>query len=125
MARGLIADGLQTERLHQPNRLAVDEAAHVLPADERDVVAEFLLKQLDQPAAMARFLLAHAVEDRGRGGEIFAQALGVVGVDALVFFLQRNSQRQDLALREAVEALHTFSMTPATECLRPIRREVE
>ena len=111
MARGLIADRIQAERLHQPDRLAMHEAAHVLAADERDVVAEFLVKQLDQAAAMAGFLFAHAFEDRGGGGKVLAQALGVIGVDALVFFFERNGQGQDLAFRQAVEAAHTFSMT--------------
>ena len=54
----------------------------------------------------AGFLLAHAVEDRGRGGEILPQTFGVIGVDALVFFFQSDRQRQNLALGEAVEGPH-------------------
>ena len=30
---GLIADGVETEGLHQPDRIAMDEATHVLPSD--------------------------------------------------------------------------------------------
>jgi hypothetical protein len=84
------------------------EAAHILAADQRNVVAELLVKQLDQAAAMAGFLLAHAVEDRGRCRKLFAQALGIFRIDALVIFLQGNCQRQDLALRETIEAFHTI-----------------
>src|SRR5271168_1214021 len=37
----LVADGLQTQRAHQPDGLAADETSYVLTAEERDVVAEF------------------------------------------------------------------------------------
>ena len=41
---GLIADGVEAERLHQPDRIAMHEAAHVLAADQRDMLAELLAK---------------------------------------------------------------------------------
>src|SRR5579872_3018317 len=56
---------------------------------------------------MARFLLAHAVEESGGGGEVLAQAVGKVGVDFLILFFQRDGQREDFTLGETVETTHT------------------
>ena len=42
----LLARRRQPQRPHQPHRLAADEALHVMPADERDVVAELLPVQV-------------------------------------------------------------------------------
>jgi hypothetical protein len=47
------------------------EAAHVLAADERDVLAEALPIELDQPAAMLVLLLRQLGEDLG-GGRVCA-----------------------------------------------------
>ena len=44
----LFANGIQAERPHQPHGPAVDEALHVLPADERDMVAESLAVHVNQ-----------------------------------------------------------------------------
>ena len=40
---GGFLDGFQAERAHEPDGFAVHEAAHVLPADVRDVFAEAAL----------------------------------------------------------------------------------
>ena len=104
--RGLLADRVESQRPHQPDRAPLHEAVNVLPADQRNVVAELRLVQFDQTAAVCGFLLAHAVEDRGRSGEILAQPLGEVGVDAFVFFLQGDRQGQDFTFCETVEVFH-------------------
>ena len=82
------------------------EATHVLAADQRDVFAEFLTEQLEQAAAMSGFLFAHSVKDFGGRRKVLAQAFGVLGVNALVFLFERNSQSQDLTFRKAVEVAH-------------------
>jgi len=57
---GLPSNGIQPERAHQPDGLALNESAHVLAADERDVLAEFFLVQLNQTPAMPGLLVPHA-----------------------------------------------------------------
>ena len=52
---------------------------------------------------MAGFFFAHALENSGRGGEVLAQTLGVIGVDSLVCVvraehLARAVARSDLAI---------------------------
>ena len=64
------------------------------------------VKQLDQAAPVAGFLLAHAVEHGGRTGKIVAQALGEIGVDALVFFFQRDGQGEHFPLGQAFKTAH-------------------
>ena len=56
---GLLAHLVEAERPHQPQRLVVDEALHVLAPDQRDVLAELRAVQLDQPPAMLVLLLRH------------------------------------------------------------------
>ena len=46
-------DGLQAEWPNELNGAAIHEPAHVLPADERDVVAELLPVEVDEPVAVA------------------------------------------------------------------------
>ena len=55
------------ERLDLPDRLVLDEAAHVLAADQRDVLAELLAVELDQPAAVLALLAGHLGEHVGAG----------------------------------------------------------
>jgi hypothetical protein len=55
--------------------------------DEGNVIAELCAVQLDQPAPVLRLLGSHPVEHRRGGWKVRSQALGKVGVDALVFFL--------------------------------------
>jgi hypothetical protein len=74
------------------------------------MLSVLLAKQLDQAAAMAGFLFSHPVEDCSGGGKLFSKALGVFGVDSLIVFFERDRQRQDFALGEAVKAAHGFSM---------------
>ena len=55
---------------------------------------------------MAVFFLAQFTEFGGLLGMIFLQAVGEILVDAGVFFLQRDGQRQDFAFAETVEGSH-------------------
>jgi hypothetical protein len=68
---GLVAHLVEAERPYHPDRLVLHEAAHVLAADERDVLAEALPIELDQPAAMLVLLLRQLGEDLG-GGRVCA-----------------------------------------------------
>ena len=71
-----------------------EKALHVLPADERDMLAEFLLIKLDQPVAMAVLFVVHGHERLGRFGIIAADALGKVGVNAAVLLLVLDRERE-------------------------------
>ena len=86
--------------------LAIHEALHILAANEGDMVAEALLEELDQPAAMAGFLLPHAFEDFGGGGIVFTKAVGEIAIDALVLFFERDGEGENLTFGEAFEATH-------------------
>src|SRR5262249_33240261 len=81
---GLGADHIQTERADQPHGLESHEPLYVLAADEGNMLAEALPVQLEQPAPMARFFGAHAIEDGGRGREVLPEAFGVIRVNALI-----------------------------------------
>ena len=85
---GLVAHHIQAQRADQPHGLARNEPLHVLPTDERNVLAEALPVQLEQPAPVARFFAAHAVENGSRGRKVLPEAFGVVGVDALILFFE-------------------------------------
>jgi hypothetical protein len=70
------------------------------------VVAEFLTEELQETAAVGRFLDSHAVEDGRRRWKILVETLGEVRVDPLVFLFERDSQRQDFSFSKAVEIPH-------------------
>src|SRR5208337_5018670 len=102
----LAADLLQAKRRVQPDRLALYKSAHVLAADEWDVLAELLLVQLDQPAAMPDLLLAHFFKHLSCAGKVFPHALAKVGINAFILFLQRNRQGKNFLLGQAIEVFH-------------------
>ena len=52
---------------------------------------------------MVDFLSVHFVENLSRVGISVAKAVGVVGVDAGVFFFERDGECQDLAFGEVAE----------------------
>ena len=52
-----------------------------------------------------RLLLLHLVEHGRRLRVALAQSVGELAVDAAVFFLERDGEREDLALREIPEVL--------------------
>ena len=100
---GAVAHGVDVEGRGQPDRPSPDEAAHVLAPDERDVVAEAFAIDLEQAAAMLVLLLGHADEDARRCRIDRAHALGEVAVEATIFLLVLDGQRQHLAVAEAGE----------------------
>ncbi len=55
-ALGEVAHLVEVQRLDLPDRLVVDEAAHVLAADQRDVLAEFLPVEVEQAVAVLALL---------------------------------------------------------------------
>ena len=101
---GVFPGFLNAQMRRQPERLAPHEALDVLAPDQRQVVAEPPLVEIDQHVAVAHFLLGHLVEDLGGGGKIVAQSHREPAVDAAVLVLGGNGQRQDFLLGEIAEA---------------------
>jgi hypothetical protein len=64
----VLAHLVDAERPQQPDRLALHEAADVLAADERDVIAELRTVEIEETMAMAVFLLRHGAEHACRAG---------------------------------------------------------
>ena len=100
---GALAHGVDVEGLAHPHRLAADEAAHVVAADQRNVLAETLAEEVDQHLAMAVLLLGHALEHLGGGREIVAQALDEIAIDARVLLLVLDGKGEHLAIRQVGE----------------------
>jgi len=90
----------QPQRRVHPNRLAMHEPANVVPPDQRNVPAEFLLLQLDQTPAVANLFLAHLLENLRRAGKVPPQVFTKIGVDTFRLFLERNCQSKDFLLRQ-------------------------
>ena len=70
-------------------------------------------KELDQSAAVARLLHAHALKDRSGGRKVGAQTLHVVGINALVFLFEGNGKRQNFLFGKTVEIPHGFVLRTA------------
>ena len=113
----LLADGGQPQRPHQPDRPAADEPLDVLPADQRDVLAELLAVQLDQPVPVPVFLDRHVAEHLRRCRIAVAQAVRVALVNALILLFEGDCERKDLLLRQIREILHRPSSLP--DCSLP------
>ena len=103
---GFFADRFDAQRPNQPECWTLHKSAHILTANQRNVFTELLLVEFDQAPAVTRFFLAHAFKHRRRSGIILSQPFGKVGVDALVFFLQSNGQREHFAFRKFLKLLH-------------------
>ena len=69
------------------HRPALHEAAHVLAAHQRDVLAEAGDVQVEELAAVLALLGRHVVEHPRAVGVVAPQVLGEVGVDAAVLLL--------------------------------------
>ena len=67
------------------------------------MTSEASAEQLDQTAPMFRFLLTHSLEHLRGGGVFCVKPIGKIGVNPLVFFLERNGQRENLALGQVLE----------------------
>jgi hypothetical protein len=85
------------------------------------VVAELLPVQIEQARSVRRFLATHAVEYGGSRWIPCPQAFGVVGVDPLVFLVERDRQRQNLLHGQAVECSHagTSALAAASDRWAP------
>jgi RNase adapter protein RapZ len=103
---GFLADRVDAQRAHQPKRRTLHESADVLAANQGNVFAKLLLKELDQPSAVPRFLFAHTLEHRRRCGIVLPQAFREVGVHTFVFLLQSNGQGEHFAFGKFVKLLH-------------------
>ena len=101
-----LADDVERQVLHQPDRTAAKEALDVLAADRRQVLAEALLVGLEQAMAVAALFLGHLLEDL-RGVRItLPEVFGEGHVDAAVFLFGSDRDRQHLALAEFGEIFH-------------------
>jgi hypothetical protein len=114
----MLAHGVQAERSHQPERLAMDEPANVLAANERDVLAELRPVELDQTVPMPALFGRHVRKDPGRRGIALAQPLREVVIDPLVLLLERDGEREDLLFRQVREVFHREGFPPAKAATR-------
>ncbi len=89
---GHATHGLDPEGTHLPGWAAGDGPVHVLAADQRDTVAEFLDVGVYEHPAVLAFLHRHMGEDAGAVGILVPQALGEVGVDPAVLLLATDDQ---------------------------------
>ena len=112
-ARGLIlhlfgelARGVQAERAVEPDWPAFDEAFDVLPADQRQKVAEFLAVKIEQHVAMPDLFLRHFIVHIRSVRVGPAEPVGEGAVDAVVFVFVRYGERQSFLLVEVGKAFH-------------------
>src|ERR1700687_2069525 len=105
----LLPDVIDAQRAGQPDRAPLDEALHVMPPDQGNMLAEAASVGLDQAGTMLGFLLAHLVEDLRGVGIGLPQTVGEIAVNTAVLLFQGNSQSQNLALGKLAEFLrHLF-----------------
>ena len=101
----LLADVLNSERTDKPFGAAFDKTFHILPANQWDVLAEFLAIEIEQGLTVPRFLRLHLLEHLGGGWISFAKPVGEIAVNAPVFFLEKNRQCQNFPLGKLLETL--------------------
>ncbi len=93
---GLAARDFHAEWTHHPHRAALQEAAHVLAADGRDVIAKAMLKHGQQAVAMHGFFGTHLFK-HCRGGRIgLAEGVSEFAVDSPVLLFVGDRQGQNL-----------------------------
>src|SRR5207248_10923125 len=96
----------EAERPCEPQRLALDKAPHVLPADQRDVVAELLAVEVEEAVTVAVLLLRHRGEHPRRSGVALAHRIRAIGIGTAVLLLEIDGERQQLLLRQIRKVLH-------------------
>src|ERR1035437_7980906 len=95
---GLLAYDVEPERTNQPDGTPFYEALYVFATQQRDVFAKALAIGVKKTVTVADLFLPHAFENlRGRR-EAVLQALREIGIDARVFFFQRDGKGQDFFL---------------------------
>ena len=102
-----LADGVERQILGQPDRTAAQKSLDVVSANGRKIWAETLFVHLQQHVAMAFFLLGHFLEDLGRFRITLRQILREGHVDAAVFLLRGDRNRQHFPLGQIGEILHS------------------
>src|SRR5262249_52966876 len=103
---GVFTHVVDAKRTHEPERLLVDEALHVLAADEWQVIAELRPVEGGTQSAVAYLLVRHLVEHLGGGAIPLAEALREAAIDAAVLLFVANAERKNFLLGEVGEALH-------------------
>ena len=58
----LLPHDIQSQRTYEPDRATLHEPLYVLPPNERNVFAEFLAIQFDEPSPMTGFLALHRIK---------------------------------------------------------------
>ena len=71
---------------------------NVVPADERDVIAELRDEEVDQAPAVFVLLGRHFLEHFRAGRKVLGKAVGEIRVDAAVLLLVADGEGQHLAL---------------------------
>ena len=110
---GLFANGRKPEWLHQPDRLALHEALDVLPADQRDVLAESGAVELDQAMPVPILFGRHRAEDLGAGGIARLESLCKLAEDPGILLLERDGQGQNFLLIETLERSQHEPVNPS------------
>ena len=70
------------------------------------MLTEFLAVQLNKAVPVPVFLTAHLVQDRRRGRVVGFEALGEVALNSGIFFFERDGQRQNHLLAQALKGSH-------------------
>ena len=96
----------KSERTHEPDGAAIHKPAHVLPPDERHVLAKAAFVKFQQAMAMAVLFAAHDAEFFGLLGIIRLQAVGEIPVDARILLFERDGQRENFLFGQAVKCFH-------------------
>jgi hypothetical protein len=102
----LLPDGFYAMHTNLPKLFALDEAAHVLSSNERNVTAKLRHIEVDQHTSMFVFFRGHVGKDLRRGRMTFPQRLGEIGVDASIFLLAADGKGEDLSLGELIKRSH-------------------
>src|SRR5262249_49949630 len=87
-------------------RLVAHEALHVLPANQRQVLAELCPIEVVQHAAVLDLLARHLLEHLGRARILRPQPVGKAVVDAGILLLAGDGEGEDLLLPQIGKALH-------------------
>ena len=100
------AHGVDPDRVEEPDRIAAQEAPHVLPGDVGQRVAELGDVEVQERVAVRLLLLGHFFEDPGRRREVALQAVRELKIDSRILFLVGDGQGQDLGFGQIAKALH-------------------
>src|SRR5438309_5827258 len=86
--------------------MAVHEAAHVLPPNERHVIAEAAFVKLEQTVAVPVLFTAHFAELGGLRRVIFLQAVREIFVNSGVLLFERDGEGENFLFGEAAKSFH-------------------